>query len=127
MWFVQLAVSNSFSLFFALTLCFCQKTLLIPFCCITDEQVSVSALLFQCQCAKYWPDDGPKTYDKLEVRPVDSIYYSDYAIRSFEIRRIQSTVSNGSVSGSPAILFYDAPNINGDIVADPSAVIVNAK
>ncbi|EJW81242.1 protein-tyrosine phosphatase containing protein, partial [Wuchereria bancrofti] len=81
----------------------------------------------RCQCAKYWPDDGPKAYDKLEVRPVDSIYYSDYAIRNFEVRRIQPTVANGSLSGSPAIISYEIPNITGDAVADPSAVIVNMK
>ncbi|EFO23364.2 hypothetical protein LOAG_05121 [Loa loa] len=81
----------------------------------------------RCQCAKYWPDDGPKTYDKLEVRPVDSIYYSDYAIRNFEIRRIQSTVANGSLSGSPAIISYEVPSKAGDTVADPTAVIVNTK
>ncbi|KAL3993620.1 Protein-tyrosine phosphatase family protein [Acanthocheilonema viteae] len=81
----------------------------------------------RCQCAKYWPDDGPKTYDKLEVRPVDSIYYSDYAVRNFEVRRIQPRVANGSLSGSPAIILYEVPNITGDISADPSAVIVNTK
>lgn len=82
---------------------------------------------FQCQCAKYWPDDDPKTYDKLEVRPLDSIYYSDYAIRNFEVRRIQPTVANGSLSGSPAIISYEVRNVIGDTAADPSAVIVNIK
>uniref|UniRef100_A0A8R1XRT8 protein-tyrosine-phosphatase n=6 Tax=Onchocerca TaxID=6281 RepID=A0A8R1XRT8_ONCVO len=81
----------------------------------------------RCQCAKYWPDDGPKVYDKLEVHPVDSIYYSDYAIRSFEVRRIQSTVASGSLSGTPAVISYEVPGITGDTTTDPSAVIVNIK
>ncbi|CAG9530515.1 unnamed protein product [Cercopithifilaria johnstoni] len=80
----------------------------------------------RCQCAKYWPDDGPKIYDKLEVRPVDSIYYSDYAIRNFEVRRIQPTIANGSLSGSPAIILYEVPSTT-DTTVDPSAVIVNIK
>ncbi|MCP9257708.1 Receptor-type tyrosine-protein phosphatase [Dirofilaria immitis] len=81
----------------------------------------------RCQCAKYWPDDGSKIYDKLEVRPVDSIYYSDYAIRNFEVRRVQPLVANGSPFGIPAIISYEVPGVTGDITADSSAVIVNIK
>ncbi|VDM97703.1 unnamed protein product [Thelazia callipaeda] len=81
----------------------------------------------RCQCAKYWPDDGPKIYDKLEVRPVSSIYYSDYAIRNFEIRRLQSNGASGCLSGTPATISYDTSNINGDCSAHPSSVIVNVK
>ncbi|VDN18346.1 unnamed protein product [Gongylonema pulchrum] len=78
----------------------------------------------RCQCSKYWPDDAPKIYDKLEVRPVESIYYSDYAIRSFEVCRVQPTVANGATSGTLATVTYDVPNT---AATDPSAVIVNTR
>lgn len=61
------------------------------------------------------------------MRPVDSIYYSDYAIRSFEVRRIQATVANGATSGTPATVSYELSDKCGGTAADPSAVIVNTK
>lgn len=78
----------------------------------------------QSQCSKYWPDDAPKLYDRLEVRPVGSTYYSDYAVRIFEVRRPQKVVANGSTSGQPTVVSYETINASGFNV-DPTAVTVN--
>uniref|UniRef100_A0A915C0X9 protein-tyrosine-phosphatase n=1 Tax=Parascaris univalens TaxID=6257 RepID=A0A915C0X9_PARUN len=97
---------------------------------IWEHNVSVIVMvanLFErsrSQCSKYWPDDAPKLYDRLEVRPVGSTYYSDYAVRIFEVRRPQKVLANGSTSGQPTVVSYETINASGFNI-DPTAVTVN--
>ncbi|CAD6194965.1 unnamed protein product [Caenorhabditis auriculariae] len=37
------------------------------------------------KCAKYWPDDAPMEFGEILVRPVESTYFSDFAVRSFDV------------------------------------------
>uniref|UniRef100_A0A158Q2W1 protein-tyrosine-phosphatase n=1 Tax=Dracunculus medinensis TaxID=318479 RepID=A0A158Q2W1_DRAME len=80
----------------------------------------------RCQCSKYWPDDVSKIYDKIEVRPIDSTFYSDYAIRTFEIQKIAgSTIGNGITTGQPAVISYEASSDDNGHSGEPVAVIIN--
>ncbi|KHN88898.1 Receptor-type tyrosine-protein phosphatase alpha [Toxocara canis] len=89
---------------------------------IWEHNVSVIVMvanLFErsrSQCSKYWPDETPKIYDGLEVRPVESTYYSDYAVRSFDITPQKGT-ANGSALGHSAAVCCETVDAHLDAVA----------
>uniref|UniRef100_A0A5S6QAE4 protein-tyrosine-phosphatase n=1 Tax=Trichuris muris TaxID=70415 RepID=A0A5S6QAE4_TRIMR len=41
---------------------------------------------YRTMCIKYWPEHATSTYGKIEVKPVDWSFFSDYVIRGFSIR-----------------------------------------
>ncbi|VDM47419.1 unnamed protein product [Toxocara canis] len=80
------------------------------------ERSRVGLPCYHSQCSKYWPDETPKIYDGLEVRPVESTYYSDYAVRSFDITPQKGT-ANGSALGHSAAVCCETVDAHLDAVA----------
>lgn len=67
------------------------------------------------QCIKYWPDEeeAPLIVDNLEIRPIDSIYYSDYTVREFEIQPSRAGVNGGFKNEEVGLI---SPLTNGGLM-----------
>ncbi|CAB3403749.1 unnamed protein product [Caenorhabditis bovis] len=59
------------------------------------------------QCAKYWPDDSVQRYGDIVVKPVQAFYFSDYAVRTFDIVHVDEAINDGN----PMIEYANIPMI----------------
>ena len=55
-------------------------------------------LYFQMKCLQYWPDEGTRQFGMIAVRMKDQEIFSEFALRTFEIKQVQFSLIDSTKS-----------------------------
>lgn len=87
---------------------------MLLFRCIIQYPLSCMHCIFQLKCHKYWPDET-QDYGDISVMLVKSEHYSDYIIRTFNVKRVSSTSVFFFINVLEEKAAHIAPNLCSDL------------
>lgn len=50
--------------------------------------IVVFMYLIQKKCEQYWPEEGTAKYGDLELELIQSVKYTDFTVRTFQLKRV---------------------------------------
>ncbi|CAI2346757.1 unnamed protein product [Caenorhabditis sp. 36 PRJEB53466] len=75
------------------------------------------------QCARYWPEDEITRYGDIIVEPLGESFYSDYAVRQFDIAHISECGEEVAPNAS-GVEYANVPMVNGEQFSNNSRRIL---